>query len=66
MATLWISPKTKKLPAIKWGDFMPEGILGQYVYVNPNGHTIMVRMGKNHNHVNGTDFLRQLSAYIAK
>ncbi len=31
----------------KTGDFMAEGILGQYIYVNPNKKLIVVRLGKN-------------------
>lgn len=30
------------------GDFMAQGILGQYIYVNPNSNVIIVRLGKNH------------------
>lgn len=29
------------------GDFMAEGILGQYIYVDPSSNVIIVRMGKN-------------------
>jgi CubicO group peptidase (beta-lactamase class C family) len=29
------------------GDFMAEGILGQFVYVNPSKNLIIVRLGKN-------------------
>ena len=35
------------LPA-KDGSFMAEGILGQYIYVNPNENIIIVRLGKDH------------------
>lgn len=31
----------------KTGDFMAQGILGQYIYVNPNTNVIIVRLGKN-------------------
>lgn len=31
----------------KDGDFLAKGILGQYIYVNPNKNLIMVRLGKN-------------------
>lgn len=31
----------------KTGDFMAQGILGQYIYVNPNSNVIIVRLGKN-------------------
>ena len=31
----------------KTGDFMAEGILGQYIYVNPKKNLIIVRLGKN-------------------
>lgn len=35
----WRIPKT--------GDFMAQGILGQYIYINPNKNLIIVRLGKN-------------------
>lgn len=31
----------------KTGDFMAQGILGQYIYVNPNKNLVIVRLGKN-------------------
>lgn len=34
------------------GDFMAEGILGQYTYVNPAKNLIIVRLGKNYGKVN--------------
>ncbi len=30
------------------GDFMAQGILGQYIYVNPSKNMIIVRLGKDH------------------
>lgn len=48
------------------GDFMAEGILGQYVYVNPNTNVVIVRMGKNHGKVNWSDFFMLLSDYTGK
>jgi CubicO group peptidase (beta-lactamase class C family) len=50
------------LPSIE-GDFMAEGILGQYVYVNPIENTVIVRMGKKNGGVDWSDFLRHLSLY---
>lgn len=37
------------------GDFMAEGILGQYVYVNPAKNLVIVRMGKDNGSVNWED-----------
>lgn len=43
------------------GDFMAEGILGQYIYVNPMKKLIIVRLGKN----NGNDQWESLFLSIA-
>ena len=48
------------LPNAK-GDFMAQGILGQYVYVNPNKNLIMVRLGKNYGGVSWDDVLEYFS-----
>jgi CubicO group peptidase (beta-lactamase class C family) len=40
------------------GDFMAEGILGQYVYVNPAKNMVIVRMGKNNGRVDWSNFFR--------
>jgi CubicO group peptidase (beta-lactamase class C family) len=40
------------------GDFMAEGILGQYVYVNPSKNIVIVRMGKNNGRVDWSNFFR--------
>ena len=48
------------------GDFMAEGILGQYVYVNPNENIIIVRMGKKNGRIDWSNFLKQLSLYTDK
>ena len=45
------------------GDFMAEGILGQYVYVDPSRNIVIVRMGKNHGNINWSDFFRLLAEY---
>ena len=37
------------------GDFMAKGILGQYVYVNPDKNLIIVRLGKNYGNVNWSE-----------
>ena len=34
------------------GDFMAEGILGQYIYVNPSKNVIIVRLGENEGNTN--------------
>lgn len=43
------------------GDFMAEGILGQYIYVNPSKNIVIVRMGKNNGRVNWSDFFMLLA-----
>ena len=48
------------------GDFMAEGILGQFVYVNPAENTVIVRMGKNYGHINWSDLFILLSKYKPK
>lgn len=44
----------------KSGDFMAQGILGQYVYVNPEKNLIIVRLGKNYGKVDWYSFLPHL------
>lgn len=48
------------------GDFMAEGILGQYIYVNPNKNMVIVRMGKNNGRVNWSDLFKLLVKYSDK
>ncbi len=48
------------------GDFMAEGILGQFVYVNPSKNIVIVRMGKNYGRINWSDLFILLSKYKAK
>jgi CubicO group peptidase (beta-lactamase class C family) len=48
------------LPSKK-GDFMAQGILGQYVYVNPNKNLIMVRLGKDYGNTNWPRLFTELS-----
>lgn len=48
------------------GDFMAEGILGQYIYVNPSQNLLIVRMGKNNGKMNWQDFFVMLAKYSAK
>lgn len=48
------------------GDFMAEGILGQYIYVNPSKNIVIVRMGKNNGKVNWSDFFVSLAKYADK
>lgn len=55
----WWLPSTK-------GDFMAEGILGQYIYINPYKNTVIVRMGKNHGRVNWQDLFILLGKSIDK
>jgi CubicO group peptidase (beta-lactamase class C family) len=48
------------------GDFMAEGILGQYIYVDPSRNLVIVRMGKNYGRVNWSDLFRLLGKYMDK
>lgn len=43
------------------GDFMAQGILGQYIYVNPAKNMIIVRLGKDEGDPNWTDFFVTLA-----
>ena len=45
------------------GEFMAEGILGQYIYVNPAHQTVIVRLGKNEGH---TDWRKLFHAIANK
>jgi len=44
------------------GDFMAEGILGQYIYVNPAQQIVIVRLGKDYNF----DYWGELFLAVAK
>ncbi|MBC7524616.1 MAG: serine hydrolase, partial [Flavobacterium sp.] len=48
------------------GDFMAEGILGQFIYVNPSKSIVIVRMGKNYGRINWSDLFILLSKYKSK
>jgi CubicO group peptidase (beta-lactamase class C family) len=43
-------------------DFMAEGILGQFVYVNPSKNLIIVRLGKKEGRINWWGFFTSLAA----
>lgn len=46
------------------GDFAAKGILGQFIYVNPNKNLIIVRLGKNHGDVDWMEvFISLAKAY---
>lgn len=48
------------------GDFMAEGILGQYIYVDPSKNIVIVRMGKNNGRIDWSDFFISLAKYTDK
>lgn len=48
------------------GDFSAEGILGQYIYVNPAKNMVIVRMGKKPGRINWSDFFILLANYSPK
>jgi CubicO group peptidase (beta-lactamase class C family) len=46
----------------KNGDFMAEGILGQFIYVNPTKNLIIVRLGQNYGKANWSDLFTTLAS----
>jgi CubicO group peptidase (beta-lactamase class C family) len=44
------------------GDFMAEGILGQYIYVNPNKNLIIIRLGRSNGKANWERLFTSLAA----
>jgi CubicO group peptidase (beta-lactamase class C family) len=46
----------------KNGDFIAEGILGQFVYVNPDPNMIIVRLGKDTGNTDWSNFFVKLAA----
>lgn len=48
------------------GDFMAEGILGQYIYVDPIKNIVIVRMGKNNGRVDWPAFFRLIAKSMVK
>ncbi len=46
----------------KNGDFMAEGILGQFIYVNPSKNLIIVRLGKKHGDVDWVGLFVELAS----
>lgn len=50
----------------KTGEFMAEGILGQYIYVNPMKNIIIVRMGKNYGNVDWESLFKTIAKYPEK
>ena len=45
------------------GDFMAEGILGQFVYVNPSKNLIIVRLGKKEGDVDWWNTFTSLASF---
>jgi CubicO group peptidase (beta-lactamase class C family) len=48
------------------GDYMAQGILGQYIYVNPKHNVVIVRLGKNYGKLNWPELFMQLAEYSSK
>ena len=46
----------------KEGDFMAEGILGQFIYVNPSKNMIIVRLGKNEGEADWEGLFKTIAA----
>lgn len=59
-ASKWFYQYQWWLPT-KNGDFMAEGILGQFIYVNPSKNLIIVRLGKNYGNLPWGDFFPKLA-----
>jgi CubicO group peptidase (beta-lactamase class C family) len=47
----------------KEGDYMAQGILGQFMYVNPSKNLIILRLGKNYGHTDWYSFLPTLAKF---
>jgi CubicO group peptidase (beta-lactamase class C family) len=45
------------------GEFMAQGILGQFIYVNPSKNIIIVRMGEDYGTIDWYDLFSLLSEY---
>lgn len=43
------------------GDFMAQGILGQYIYVDPARDVVIVRLGMKEGHANWTELFRSMA-----
>jgi CubicO group peptidase (beta-lactamase class C family) len=41
-------------------DFYAEGLLGQFIYINPEKHIIIVRLGKKNGDIVWTDLFQQI------
>lgn len=50
----------------KKGDFMAEGILGQFIFVSPTENLIIVRLGKKYGRVNWTDTFEKIKMKVSK
>lgn len=48
------------------GDFMAQGILGQYIYVNPSENVVIVRLGKNTGRIDWPELFTLLAKYPKK
>jgi CubicO group peptidase (beta-lactamase class C family) len=44
------------------GDFMAQGHLGQFIYVNPAKDLVIVRLGKNEGNINYWQLMTSLAA----
>lgn len=48
------------LPSLS-GDYMAQGILGQFIYVNPNKNLIIVRLGKDYGNTNWSNLFIKIA-----
>lgn len=57
-------PYTYQWRVLENGCFFAKGIMGQYIFVNPNKNLIFVRMGKKYADVNWADLFLELSKQL--
>ncbi|MGB0167118.1 MAG: serine hydrolase domain-containing protein, partial [Luteibaculum sp.] len=60
-ASAWYYQYQWWLPS-REGDFMAQGILGQYIYVNPAKDLVIVRLGKSTNNMGWSQIFRGIAA----
>jgi len=57
-------PYTYQWRVLENGCFFAKGVLGQYIFINPNKNLIFVRMGKKYANVDWADFFVELSKQL--
>lgn len=57
-------PYTYQWRVLKSGCFFAKGVLGQYIFVNPDKNLVFLRMGKNYGDVDWADLFLELSKQL--